>query len=159
MSTEAGSGQAATDAPGATPAELAGAVNGLMRATVLMLRRVTADLDVTAPQLAVLGSLLPGSRRIGDLAAEHGVRMPTMTVQVNRLERDGLVARGRDASDARVVTVTLTDPGREALAAGRAVREGFLADRLSALSPADRAAIAAALPALHRLTEEPPHHE
>ena len=158
MTTEP-TGPAAPSVPGDTPAELAGAVNRLMRATVLLLRRVTADLDVTSPQLAVLGSLLPGSRRIGDLAAEHGVRMPTMTVQVNRLERDGLVARGRDTSDARVVTVTLTEQGRRALAAGRERRERFLADRLAALSPADRAAIAAALPALHRLTEEPPHHE
>ncbi|MFC9972738.1 hypothetical protein ACFVH6_17795 [Spirillospora sp. NPDC127200] len=41
--------------------------------------------------------------------AEHGVRLPTMTALVDRLERDGLAARGRDASDARVVTVETTD--------------------------------------------------
>lgn len=142
-----------------TPAALAGAVNQLMRDMVLLLRRVSSELPVTSPQLSVLGSLSAGNRRMSDLAAEHGVRMPTMTAQVNRLERDGLAVRGRDASDARVVTVALTDAGREALAAGRAHRLDYLAERLSGLSPADRDAIAAAIPALSRMIKGAPSDE
>ncbi|MEV0644347.1 MarR family transcriptional regulator [Phytomonospora sp. NPDC050363] len=142
-----------------TPAVLAGEVNGLMRDMVLMLRRVGAEQPVTAPQLSVLGSLLTGPRRMSDLAEEHGVRMPTMTVQVNRLERDGLAVRGRDGSDARVVTVALTDEGREALSAGRAHRIDYLAERLARLSPHDRAAIAAAVPALSRMIKGAPTDE
>lgn len=137
-----------------TNADLAADVNRTLRDIVLLLRRVSADSAVTAPQLAVLGSLAGGGRRMSELAAEHGVRMPTMTAQVNRLERDGLVARGADSSDARVVTAELTDAGRAALDAGRDARIGFLSERLDALSPDDRSAIAAALSALSRLCEK-----
>ena len=133
--------------------DLAVAVNKTLREIILLLRRVSADSTITAPQLAVLGSLADGSRRMSELAAEHGVRMPTMTTQINRLERDGLVARGGDASDARVVTAALTESGRTALEAGRAQRVEYLAERLAALSAADREAIAAALPALSRLSK------
>lgn len=135
-------------------ADLAAEVNRTLRDIVLLLRRVSADSEVSAPQLAVLGSLAAGSRRMSELAAEHGVRMPTMTAQVNRLERDGLVVRGADESDARVVTAALTAGGRDALVAGREARVGFLAERLDGLSADDRAAIAAALPALSRLCEK-----
>lgn len=135
---------------------LAADVSRLMRDMVLLLRQATADLDVSPPQLAVLGSLLSGPRRMGDLAAEHGVKMPTMTVQVNRMERDGLVERGRDGADARVVTAALTGAGRAALAAGRERRNAFLASRLAGLSPEDREAIAQAIPALHRLVQGAP---
>jgi DNA-binding MarR family transcriptional regulator len=121
------------------------------REVVLMLRRVNADQPVTNQQLAVLGSLESGPRRMSRLAEEHGVRLPTMTAQVHRLVRDGLVVRGAESSDARVVTVELTRIGAERLRSGRERRVAFLAERLAALSAAERAAMAAALPALRKL--------
>ncbi|WUU94064.1 MarR family transcriptional regulator [Spirillospora sp. NBC_01491] len=116
-----------------------------------MLRRVNADQPITTQQLSVLGSLEAGPRRMTELAAEHGVRLPTMTAQINRLERDGLVARGRDTTDARVVTAGLTAPGVERLRAGRERRLEFLTERFAVLSDEERAAVAAALPALDKL--------
>jgi DNA-binding MarR family transcriptional regulator len=134
---------------------LAEQFNRRMRDVVLLLRRVSADQPITAQQLSVLGSLEAGPRRMTELAAEHGVRLPTMTAQINRLERDGLVARGRDAADARVVTARLTETGTDLLHAGRERRLAFLAERFAALSDEDRAAVAAALPALERLLTVP----
>lgn len=134
---------------------LAEEFNARLRDVVLLLRRVSADQPITPQQLTVLGSLDHGPRRMTDLAHEHGVRLPTMTAQINRLERDGLVSRGRDAADARVVTVELTPTGVERLTTGRARRMDFLTERLATLSPADREAIAAALPALERLFSAP----
>ncbi|HZE38057.1 MAG TPA: MarR family transcriptional regulator [Stackebrandtia sp.] len=133
--------------------ELAADVNQTLRDAILLLRRVSADADISTPRLAVLGSLAENSRRMSELAHEHGVRLPTMTAQVNRLERDGLVERGRGDDDARVVTVAITERGREALRAGRAVRIDYLAERLSTLTASERRAIAAALPALARLSK------
>lgn len=133
------------------PAELAVEFNRRLREVVLLVRQATTGLSLTAQQLSVLGSLESGPRRMSDLAAEHGVRQPTMTVQVNRLEEAGFVTRGRDAGDARVVTVALTDEGRHDLAHGRQARTAFLAERLAALSADERAAIAAALPAIGKL--------
>ncbi|WP_417281837.1 MarR family winged helix-turn-helix transcriptional regulator [Actinomadura yumaensis] len=134
---------------------LAEQLNGRLRDVVLMLRRVNADQPITSQQLSVLGSLRDGPRRMTGLAAEHGVRLPTMTAQINRLERDGLVTRGRDVSDARVVTVGLTAEGDERLRSGRERRLEFLAERLAVLSEAERAAVAAALPALGKLFAAP----
>ncbi|MFB4304439.1 MarR family winged helix-turn-helix transcriptional regulator [Actinomadura sp. NTSP31] len=134
---------------------LAEQLNRSLRHIVLMLRRATADQAITSQQLSVLGSLEHGPCRMTELAAEHGVRLPTMTAQINRLERDGLVERGRDGSDARVVTAALTAAGRERLAAGREQRIGFLAERFAGLTDEERTAVAAALPALDKLFAAP----
>jgi DNA-binding MarR family transcriptional regulator len=131
--------------------ELAERFSRQMRDVVLLLRRVSADQPITAQQLAVLGSLEAGSRRMSELAAEHGVRLPTMTVQINRLVRDRLVSRGGDAADARVVTVSITPAGAETLRTARAQRIDFLTGRFAALSEQERAVIAAALPAFDKL--------
>jgi DNA-binding MarR family transcriptional regulator len=133
------------------PRVLAERFNRQIRDIVLMLRRASATQPITTQQMFVMGSLEGGSRRMSDLAAEHGVRLPTMTRQIGRLARVGLVTRGRDADDARVVTVELTSIGRERLVRGREQRISFLAGRMAMLDDAERASIEAALPALEKL--------
>lgn len=135
----------------ASERELAEQLNLRLRHVVLMLRQVSADQPVTPQQLSVLGSLEHGPRRMTELAAEHGVRLPTMTAQINRLERDGLITRGRDGADARVVTARLTAAGRDRLAEGRERRLAFLAERIANLTDAERSLVAAALPAFDKL--------
>lgn len=134
---------------------LADRFNRQLRDFVLLLRRVNAGQPITTQQMSVMGSLEHGPRRMGELAAEHGVRLPTMTVQINRLVRDGLAVRGREAGDARVVTAGLTPLGAERLHDGRERRAVFLTERLDALSDDERAAIEAALPALEKLFADP----
>jgi DNA-binding MarR family transcriptional regulator len=131
--------------------ELAERFSRQLHDMVLLLRRVSADQPITAQQLSVLTSLQTGPRRMSELAAEHGVRMPTMTAQVNRLVRDGLVARGADDSDARVVTISLTPDGTRNLHTARSRSLDYLTECFAALSTQERAAIAAALPALDKL--------
>jgi DNA-binding MarR family transcriptional regulator len=133
------------------PRELAERFNRQIRDIVLMLRRASAGQPITTQQMFVMGSLEGGSRRMSDLAAEHGVRLPTMTRQVGRLARDGLVVRGRDADDARVVTAELTPVGRQRLAEARERRITFIAGRMTLLNDAERASLEAALPALEKL--------
>ncbi|MFF4418858.1 MarR family winged helix-turn-helix transcriptional regulator [Streptosporangium sp. NPDC001559] len=134
-----------------TTDELAENLSKELRHLVLLLRRAAAGQPITSQQYAVLGSLQDGPRRMTELAEEHGVQLPTMTVQINRLEEPGLVARGADPADARVRTVELTDEGRARLVAVRRARIAYLSDRLGALTPAEREAVAAALPALAKL--------
>jgi DNA-binding MarR family transcriptional regulator len=133
------------------PRALAERFNRQIRDIVLMLRRANAGQSITTQQMLVMGSLECGSRRMSDLAAEHGVRLPTMTRQIGRLARDGLVTRGRDAEDARVVTAELTPLGRQRLIQGREQRITYLAGRMTTLNDAERASIEAALPALEKL--------
>ncbi|MBT2229713.1 MarR family winged helix-turn-helix transcriptional regulator [Nonomuraea sp. NEAU-A123] len=133
------------------PAELAEQVSAVLRHLVLLLRRTVAGQPVTSQQLSVLGSLEAGPRRMTELAEEHAVQLPTMTVQINRLADAGLVARGADPADARVRTVELTDEGRVRLLAVRQARIAHLSRELAALTDEERAALAVALPALAKL--------
>ena len=77
-----------------------------------------------------------------------------MTGLVRRLEDDGLVRRTPDAADGRAVRVVLTDAGRQRLALVRSARAEVLQARLDRLGDADRAALAAALPALDALLSD-----
>ena len=137
------------------PRVLAERFNRQLRDIVLMLRRASSGQPITTQQMFVMGSLEGGSRRMSDLAAEHGVRLPTMTRQIGRLARDGLVTRGRDTDDARVVTAELTPIGRHRLNEARERRITFIAGRMTLLNDAERASIEAALPALEKLFAGP----
>jgi DNA-binding MarR family transcriptional regulator len=53
---------------------------------------------------------------IGDLADHLGIREPTVTATVDRLEAEGLVSRIRSDADRRVVRVTLTEEGTATVA-------------------------------------------
>jgi DNA-binding MarR family transcriptional regulator len=133
------------------PTHLAEQVSTVLRHLVLLLRRTVAGQPVTSQQYGVLGSLEGGPRRMTALAEEHAVQLPTMTVQINRLEDAGLVARGSDPADARVRTVELTAEGRDRLRAVRQARIAHLTRELEALTEDERATLAAALPVLAKL--------
>lgn len=92
-----------------------------------------------------------GPQRLCDLYIPEGVTQPGMTQLVTRLVKDGLAQRSSDPADGRVVVVSITEAGRAAVERRRAVHAEALAERLRALSPADREAILAALPAMQRL--------
>jgi DNA-binding MarR family transcriptional regulator len=71
-----------------------------------------------------------------------------MTQLIARLQGEGLVTRVPDPADGRVVQVAITDQGRAVLSRRRAARTERLAALLATLSPEERAAMTAALPAL-----------
>ncbi|MFA5885693.1 MAG: MarR family transcriptional regulator [Acidimicrobiia bacterium] len=119
------------------------------------LRRV-ADDGITPTQRSILTTLeRRGPLTHGELAAAERVRPPTITAAVDRLETDGLVVRERDADDRRIARVSITEAAHALLNASRRERTAYLEQRLRALPAADRAAIAAAAPALARLLEDP----
>lgn len=136
----------------AAPEDLAVALEAHIAAVFrLLLRRSYRELSRTAT--SVLASLRDtGPRRVTELAAAESVAQPTMTTLVVRLERDGLVQRGSDAADRRAVLVTITHEGLATLRRYGDARAEVLGARLGTLDAADREAIAAALPALDRLS-------
>jgi DNA-binding MarR family transcriptional regulator len=71
-----------------------------------------------------------------------------MTQLIARLQDAGLVDRAADPADGRVVQVRITADGKAMLARRRAVRAERLAGLLQRLSPDERAALTAALPAM-----------
>ncbi len=92
-----------------------------------------------------------GPCRLTALAAREGVTQPAMTQLIARLQESGLVERAADPDDGRVVQVRITADGRAMLAGRRAVRAERLAGLLAGLSPDERDALAAALPAMDTL--------
>jgi DNA-binding MarR family transcriptional regulator len=115
-----------------------------------------ADGELSRTSASVLNMLSKKPRRITELADAQSVAQPTMTVAVQRLEARGLVTRERATDDRRATNVVITDAGRATLAARRAARAAQLEERLQSLTPAQRAALDAALPALHALTPGEP---
>jgi DNA-binding MarR family transcriptional regulator len=92
-----------------------------------------------------------GPCRLTALAGSEGVTQPAMTQLVGRLAEAGLVQRGADPADGRVVHVRITDEGRQTVARRRAVRAERLSGLLLSLSQQDQKALAAALPAMNAL--------
>jgi DNA-binding MarR family transcriptional regulator len=111
---------------------------------------------LTPTQLAALATVEnSGPMRLGDLAAAEGVAPSTLTRLVTALEDIGYVKRNADPSDARASTLAITPLGHETLERIRGESNLVLAKSLRELSPAQRAALAAALPVLEQLAEPP----
>jgi DNA-binding MarR family transcriptional regulator len=141
----------------ATPRSTTGLATDLESALVDVWAQLVAQVegDLSRTSAAVLNMLSERPRRVTELATAQAVAQPTMTVAVQRLEARGLLTRERATDDRRATNVVITDAGREVLAARRAQRTAALEARLAALDPEQRAALAAALPALHALSTGP----
>jgi len=138
-------------ATGTERALAAGIAAGVERLIGLLRSLSPAD-GLSATAAATLATLeRSGPRRLTALAVQGGVTQPAMTQLIARLEDTGLVRREADPADGRVVQVRLTDQGRDTLARRRAVRAERLAVILDRISPQDRAALGAALPAIDAL--------
>jgi MarR family transcriptional regulator, organic hydroperoxide resistance regulator len=72
------------------------------------------------------------------LASHMGVTVSTMSLAVDRLERQGYVARTRAQTDGRVRHIRLTEAGERLRAAQKVLDPRLVRAMLSRLSPADR---------------------
>lgn len=113
--------------------------------------------DIPPLQLSTLVSIEEhGPLRLGELATREAVSAPTMTRVLAGLDERGLIVRTPDPADARSVRVSLSEHGHGVLEDVRSRRTALLDARLARLTPQQRAALVAALPALEALvTEEP----
>lgn len=104
--------------------------------------------------LSVLHTLASsGPKRLSELTASEQVTQPAITQIVTKLERDGLVERRPDPSDGRATLVQITEKGAAVVSGRRAERVARLTELADQLTPAERNAIQAALPALTRMVE------
>ena len=113
--------------------------------------------DLTPTQLAALATVeRSGPMRLGDLAAVEGIAPSTLTRLVTALEDSGYVRRYADPSDARASTLAVTPRGHETLERLRTETTMVLTASLRLLTPAQRSALAEALPVLEQLAEVDP---
>jgi DNA-binding MarR family transcriptional regulator len=117
------------------------------------MRRDAETLPVSVAQSAVLSRLRGGPQTVGELAAAEGVRAPSMTQIINRMEEAGWVVRPQGPVRGRMVQIT--EAGREVAAAVRQERTARLARRFEGLSADDQAALEAVLPVLDRIFGDP----
>lgn len=144
--------------PSPRPGARAGLADELLVIVTRLARRLRRlnDDGISPTMRSIMNTLEKhGPLTHGELAQSERVRPPTITAAVDRLEQDNLVTRVKCDQDRRVARVEITDVGRELLADGRQKRTAYLERRLGALSPDDRAALAAAAPALERLLDDP----
>jgi DNA-binding MarR family transcriptional regulator len=139
---------------GLSDAELAGRLRVAVGLLVRRLRQRDPGHLSTAQLSALITVEASGPMRSGDLAARENVAAPTMTRLIGVMADAGLVTRGPDPSDARGSLVALAPGGAAALAAVRRERNNILSRRIAALPAEQRAALAAALPALEALLDD-----
>lgn len=115
------------DLPAGAP-DLASALVQAARSMRTVLSRNLLESGLYAGQDGVMLSLAEiDGLTAGSLAARLGVKAPTMTRTIGRMEAQGFLERRADAEDARLTKVYLTSVGRERLdsiaAAGKASEE------------------------------------
>ncbi|OMH34897.1 hypothetical protein BGP79_00590 [Tersicoccus sp. Bi-70] len=122
-----------------------------LRHAVYLMRGLDADGDWSTAQVGLLNMLAESPMRMSGIAARAGIKVPSATDLVSRLEKAGMVVRSSDPDDARAVLVRLTERGRETLDGVNQRRNAYLAERLDRLDAEDREALRRSVPALERL--------
>jgi DNA-binding MarR family transcriptional regulator len=135
--------------------ELLEATGRLRRTIRRALRQVsqTEPLPSTHCELLRLAESRPGIT-VAEAAQALRLAPNTVSTLVGKLTSDHLLSRSRSATDGRTARLAITAAARKRLAERRDLRAEITARALAGLSPADRQALVAAVPALLRLGEE-----
>ncbi len=140
----------------ASTSELAGELRPILVRLARELRKEAVQLGITGGQATLLGQISQnpgiGLRALAEL---EGIATPTVSGLVDRLQRAGMLERVRSETDRRRIGLTITPEGVRLLAAVRARRTVWLAERLERLEPDERMAIEAALAPLAGLVADP----
>lgn len=131
--------------------ELASRYRDILRQAVYLLRSIDADGELSTNQVSTLNMLSAQPLRVSAIARNAGIRVPSATEQVIKLEAAGLVQRMPDDSDARAVLVRLTDGGRNTLDGANKRRNADVAAALATLSAEERRAVRNAIPAIDKV--------
>jgi DNA-binding MarR family transcriptional regulator len=138
----------------AVAAQLRAVAVGLVR----RLRSTASPGDLTWSQESALLRLeTGGAQTISQLARAEGTRSQSMGATVASLEAQGLVDRAADARDGRQSIISVSDAGRRALDDARAVKQDWLAERLTReLNQREQGILSQAVPLLQRIVDLAP---
>jgi DNA-binding MarR family transcriptional regulator len=107
-------------------------------------------LGATLQMWRVLAALREGDgRRMGDLSETTSTEVSTLTRLVDNMEKKGLVARRRDAADARVVALHATPAGRRLTQRITPIAERYESVALAGFTAAEADILKAALRRLY----------
>lgn len=141
--------------PTLEPAATAGRLRLAMAELNRRLRKDWPD-DVTPSRLSALATIAGGEPlAVSELAKRMAVSTPTASHIVDALNKLGYIDRLPDPHDRRICRLTTSEAGDELLEELSRRTTGLLADRIHKLSPDQRIALEAALPALEALAAAP----
>jgi DNA-binding MarR family transcriptional regulator len=105
--------------------------------------RLRRDFDTTLPRFDLMAALdrAPGGMTLGEVSRRMMVSNGNVTGLAARLEAEGLVARRARPGDRRVQLLRLTAKGRRDFARQSAAHEGWIAELLDGIAPAERASL------------------
>jgi DNA-binding MarR family transcriptional regulator len=133
--------------------DLADRFRGMLRLAVYVARRLDGATGLSTTQVSILNMIEREGLRMGVVAENLGVRVPSATEQVGRLERAGLVERRADPSDARAVVVVRTPAGDQAVADANRRRTARMVSAFDTLDQKELEALRAALPVMDKINE------
>jgi len=136
------------------PAAVANRLRPVLMKLGRELRREVHVLGVTGGQVALMIQIRKHKGiSAGELAARERISPAAMSGYIDRLQKAGLVRRLPDESDRRRQSLELTEEADRVLRSVRSRRTAWLATRLTHLSPAELAAVDAAIDPLLGLLE------
>lgn len=141
-------------------AESQRAARELLHVTMLVMRRVAADmrraqLPLAPAQLGTLMRVSAGACTLSDLARHQAVSLPTMSRSVDMLVRRRLLERWVDPDDRRQTLVQLTPEGASVVADVRRRSERHVGRILEDLSVDECDRVVDALDVLERILKGP----
>ncbi|MGO4186314.1 MarR family winged helix-turn-helix transcriptional regulator [Pseudarthrobacter sp. TAF60_1] len=131
--------------------------HSLFEALHPLLRQLNAERTISPGKIGVLRHLAEhGKATTTELAGIVHVSPQAISLAVRELEGLGFVGRATDAEDRRRAWIEITPEGRQKLAGESSAGQGWLGRAVSdRLSPDERKALAAAIPAIRKLGAEP----
>lgn len=139
--------------------ELISDVEYLLREMSLLIKRKGREIlnhfPITPPQFtALLWLNQEGDMTIGELSQKMYLACSTMTDLIDRMEKNGVVERVRDARDRRVVRVHMLERGKRIIRDVMKARQAYLAEILSTFSPEEVESIRKHLTRLYERMKE-----
>ena len=135
---------------------IAEALRRIVRASDMTSRALFKEHHLSGPQLAILQQVVASeTATVSSLAKAVHVGAPTVTGILDRLERDGLIQRVRDAADRRQVIATATESGRQMLERRPSLLNEHFRDELQRLEEWERTLLLSMLQRAARMMERP----
>jgi DNA-binding MarR family transcriptional regulator len=134
--------------------QIANLIHKYIRLRALYTKELAKNYDLSVMQLLCLECLYESDRlSMSDIAENIMVNVSTVTGIVDRLEKKGFLERCRESGDRRVITIALTEKGRNLAENSPPLVHHRIVDAVKRLSETERAEISKALNTLSRLIE------
>ena len=115
-------------------------------------RDILSDFDVTPPQFDALLALRDGGElTMGELCQRMYLACSTATDLIDRMERNRLILRERDATDRRVIRLKMTEKGQNVIKEVLLARKRYLSAVLVHVEPDAREKLIQSLTQLYSL--------